>query len=236
MRDAIGQGRQVRNVPAPRTTEQSPNQTHKRRRRQTDQGEEIKMDIVTSNKVQRIPYVTFKTRTGDDHVVGGCTFIGGEWKEVDTQEIFAGRRVVVFALPGAFTPTCSSQQLPGYEDLYDNIKADGIDEIYCLSVNDAFVMNAWFRDQKITKVKPIADGEGAFTQGMHMLVNKPKQGFGNRSWRYSMIVNDGLIEVLFEEKGKNSASDDNDPFEVSGAEHMLKYFKNRNIYKKKNAG
>ena len=192
------------------------------------------MDIITTDKVQRAPYVKFKLRVNDDTAVSGCTFIGGEWKEVDTQEIFAGKRVVVFAVSGAFGPICSSQQLPEYEDKYEEILANGIDEIYCVSVNDAFVMNAWFRDQKIKKVKLLADGEGAFTQGMNMLVNKPAQGFGNRSWRYSMVVNDGKIEALFEEKGKNSASDDNDPFIVSGAGPMLNYFKNKNIYKRSN--
>ena len=101
----------------------------------------------------RVPYTNFKTRIGDTDAVGGCTFIGGEWKEIDTTEIFDNKKVVVFALPGAFTPTCSSQQLPGYEEKYDEIKALGIDEVYCLSVNDAFVMNAWFRDEKIEKVK-----------------------------------------------------------------------------------
>ena len=92
----------------------------------------------------RVPYTNFKTRIGDDNAVGGCTFIGGEWKDVDTAEIFENKKVVVFALPGAFTPTCSSQQLPGYEKKYHEIKALGIDEVYCLSVNDAFVMNGWF--------------------------------------------------------------------------------------------
>ena len=105
----------------------------------------------------RVPYTNFKTRIGDTDAVGGCTFIGGEWKDIDTTEIFEGKKVVVFALPGAFTPTCSSQQLPGYEEKYDEIKSLGIDEVYCLSVNDAFVMNAWFRDEKIVKVKPIGD-------------------------------------------------------------------------------
>ena len=100
----------------------------------------------------RVPYTNFKTRTGDDNAVGGCAFIGGEWKEVDTVEIFDNKKVVVFALPGAFTPTCSSRQVPAYEELYDDIKAQGIDEIYCLSVNDAFVMNAWFNNQGIKKV------------------------------------------------------------------------------------
>ena len=173
----------------------------------------------------KIPYVNFKTRSGDTNAVGGCTFIGGDWKEVDTTEIFDNKKVVVFALPGAFTPTCSSEQLPGYEEKYDEIKALGIDEIYCLSVNDAFVMNAWLRDEKITKVKAIGDGEAIFTQGMGMLVNKPKQGFGMRSWRYSMLVNNGEVLKVFEEPGKNNASDDDDPYTVSNPATMIKYLK-----------
>ena len=105
----------------------------------------------------RIPYTNFKTRTGDDNAIGGCAFIGGEWKDVDTAEIFDNKKIVVFALPGAFTPTCSSQQLPGYEEMYDEFKAQGIDEVYCLSVNDAFVMNAWFKNQDVKKVKPLGE-------------------------------------------------------------------------------
>ena len=171
----------------------------------------------------KIPYVNFKTRQGDTNAVGGCTFIGGDWKEVDTTEIFDDKKVVVFALPGAFTPTCSSEQLPGYEEKYDEIKALGIDEIYCVSVNDAFVMNAWFRDEKISKVKAIGDGEAIFTQGMGMLVNKPKQGM--RSWRYSMVVNNGEVLKVFEEPGKNNASDDDDPYTVSDPDTMIKYLK-----------
>ena len=124
----------------------------------------------------RVPYTNFKTRIGDDQAVGGCALIGGEWKDVDTAEIFDDKKVVVFALPGAFTPTCSSQHLPRYEEKYAEIKALGIDEIYCLSVNDAFVMNAWFRDEKIDKVQPLADGEGVFTQGMGMLVTNQNKG------------------------------------------------------------
>ena len=173
----------------------------------------------------KIPYVNFKTRQGDTNAVGGCTFIGGDWKEVDTTEIFDDKKVVVFALPGAFTPTCSSEQLPGYEEKYDEIKALGIDEIYCVSVNDAFVMNAWFRDEKISKVKAIGDGEAIFTQGMGMLLNKPKQGFGMRSWRQSMVVNNGEVLKVFEEPGKNNASDDDDPYTVSDPDTMIKYLK-----------
>ena len=145
----------------------------------------------------RIPYTNFKTRTGDDNAIGGCAFIGGEWKDIDTVEMFDNKKIVVFALPGAFTPTCSSQQLPGYEELYDEIKAQGVDEIYCLS----------------------------FTQGLGMLVSKPAQGFGMRSWRYSMLVDNGEIIKQFVEPGQNDSSDDNDPFEVSDAKTMLEYLK-----------
>ncbi len=173
----------------------------------------------------RIPYVNFKTREGDTDEVGGCTFIGGTWKDVDTEAIFKDKKIVVFALPGAFTPTCSSQQIPGYESKYDEIKALGVDEVYCLSVNDAFVMNAWARDQKISKVKMLADGSGIFTQGMGMLVNKDHLGFGMRSWRYSMLVDDGNVKRIFEEPGKNNSGDDMDPFEVSDVDTMIKYLK-----------
>jgi len=176
----------------------------------------------------RVPYTNFKTRTGDDQAVGGCALIGGEWKDLDTAEIFDGKKVVVFALPGAFTPTCSSQQLPGYEEKYDELKAQGIDEVYCLSVNDAFVMNAWARDQKIEKVKVLPDGSGVFTQGMGMLINKDHVGFGMRSWRYSMYVDNGEVVKIFEEPGKNNAGENGDPFEVSDADTMVKYLKGLN--------
>ena len=176
----------------------------------------------------RVPYTNFKTRIGDTDAVGGCTFIGGEWKDVDTAEIFDDKKVVVFALPGAFTPTCSSQQMPGYEEKYDELKSQGVDEVYCLSVNDAFVMNAWARDEKIEKVKMLPDGSGVFTQGMDMLINKDHLGFGMRSWRYSMLVDNGEVTKVFEEPGKNNAGDDMDPFEVSGVDTMINYLKESN--------
>ena len=176
----------------------------------------------------KVPYANFKTRTGDTDEVGGCTFIGGEWKDIDTTELFNNKKVVLFALPGAFTPTCSSQQLPGYEAKYEELKSMGIDEVYCLSVNDAFVMNAWFKDTNVKKVKPIGDGEGVFTQGMGMLVNKPKQGFGMRSWRYSVLIDDCKVVKMFIEDGKNNESNDNDPFKVSDVDTMLNYLKNIN--------
>jgi len=171
-----------------------------------------------------IPQVKFKTRIGDNQSLGGGCSIGGEWKDVDTSDLFKNKKVVLFSLPGAYTPTCSSQQLPGYENMYDELKKY-VDEIYCLSVNDSFVMNAWFRDQNINKVKPIGDGEGQFTKGMNMLVNKPKQGFGMRSWRYSTLIDNCKVVKIFIEDGKNNESNDDDPFKVSDVNTMLNYLK-----------
>ena len=164
---------------------------------------------------------TFKFRVGDSEDKGGCTFIGGEWKDVTTDELFKGKKVVLFSLPGAFTPTCSGQQLPFYDEMYNKFIDKGVDDVYCVSVNDAFVMNAWARDLGIKNVKMIPDGCGTFTSNMGMLVAKPKQGFGMRSWRYSALINDGVVEILNEEPGFNNFSDDNDPYEVSDPETML---------------
>ena len=163
----------------------------------------------------------FKFRIGDTDEKGGCTFIGGEWKDVSTKELFGNKKVVIFSLPGAFTPTCSGEQLPTYDEMYSQFKDKGIDDVYCVSVNDAFVMNAWARDLGIKNVKMIPDGDGTFTRSMGMLVNKPKQGFGMRSWRYAAIINDGTIENMFIEPGQNDFSDDDDPYTVSSPEHVL---------------
>ena len=163
----------------------------------------------------------FKFRIGDTDEKGGCTFIGGEWKDVSTKELFGDKKVVIFSLPGAFTPTCSGQQLPTYDEMYSQFKDKGIDDVYCVSVNDAFVMNAWARDLGIKNVKMIPDGDGTFTRSMGMLVNKPKQGFGMRSWRYAAVINDGTIEQMFIEPGQNDFSDDDDPYTVSSPEHVL---------------
>ena len=174
----------------------------------------------------KIPSVTFRTRIGDDESLGGGCAIGGEWKDVTTDDLFKDKKIVLFSLPGAYTPTCSSQQVPGYEENYDELKKY-VDEVYCISVNDSFVMNAWFRDQNITKVKPIGDGEGKFTKEMGMLVNKPKQGFGMRSWRYSAYIDNGEVVKMFVEDGKNNESNDGDPFKVSDVNTMLKYLKDK---------
>ncbi len=171
-----------------------------------------------------IPEVKFRTRIGDNQSIGGGCSIGGEWKNVSTNELFNKKKTVLFSLPGAYTPTCSSQQLPGYEDKYEDLRKY-VDEVYCLSVNDSFVMNAWFRDQNINKVKPIGDGEGQFTKEMGMLVNKPKQGFGMRSWRYSAFIDNGKVVKMFVEDEKNNESNDDDPFKVSDVNTMLNYLK-----------
>ena len=145
-----------------------------------------------------------------------------EWIEEDSKDLFEGKRVVLFSLPGAFTPTCSSTHLPGYEARYDEILEQDIDEVYCLSVNDSFVMNAWFADQGIVNVKPIADGNGEFTRHMGMLVEKSAVCFGLRSQRYSAVIDNGRVEMIFCEQGK----EDNfagDPFEVSDVDTMFSY-------------
>jgi len=147
----------------------------------------------------------------------------GGWADIPSTDIFSGKRVVVFSLPGAFTPTCSSFQLPGYEEKYPEFMKY-VDDVYCVSVNDAFVMNAWFKDQNIENVKPIPDGSGEFTYAMGMSVNKANLGFGFRSWRYAMVVNNGEIEVMFEEPGK-IGNCPIDPYEVSDPDTVLNYLK-----------
>ena len=169
-----------------------------------------------------IPEVTFKTGIGDNQNLGGGCSIGGEWKDVSTIDLFKNKKIVLFSLPGAYTPTCSSQQLPGYEERYEDLRKFA-DEVYCVSVNDSFVMNAWFRDQSINKVKPIGDGEAKFTKEMGMLVDKPKQGFGMRSWRYSAFIDNCKVVKIFIEDGKNNESNDDDPFKVSDVNTMLSY-------------
>ncbi len=171
--------------------------------------------------LDRVPDVVFKTRVRDASIDGENPF---RWQDVSTADIFAGKKVIVFSLPGAFTPTCSTSHLPRYEELYDEFKAQGVDEIYCLSVNDAFVMYQWGLKQGANNVKLLPDGNGDFSKAMGMLVDKSNLGFGMRSWRYSMVVNDYKIEKVFSEEGfiDNCPTD---PFEVSDADTMLAYIK-----------
>ena len=146
--------------------------------------------------------------------------VDGDFKHLETNEQFAGKRVIIFALPGAFTPTCSSFQLPGFETQFSQFQEKGIDEIYCLSVNDSFVMNAWFDGQGIQNVRPLPDGNGEFTEGMGASVQKANLGFGIRSWRYAIVVNDNVIEHVFAEEGFGD-NIDSDPYEISTPENVL---------------
>ncbi len=165
-----------------------------------------------------VPNVTFKTRVRDDDVEGPNPF---RWQDVSSDDVFVGKRVVVFALPGAFTPTCTSEQCPAYEASYDAIRAHGVDEVYCLSVNDAFVMFQWGKMLGLEKVKLLPDGAGHFTRRMGMLINKGHLGFGNRSWRYAMIVENGEIIAMFEEPGINDDGSDLDPYGESAPDKVL---------------
>ena len=162
--------------------------------------------MLESREGKRVPNVMFKTRRNND------------WEDVNSDDIFTGRNVVVFSLPGAFTPTCSSTHVPRFNELADVLRANGIDEIVCVSVNDAFVMNEWQKDQNAANITFLPDGNGEFTDAMGMLVDKNDLGFGKRSWRYSMLVRDGVIEKMFVEPQVPG-----DPFEVSDADTMLEY-------------
>ena len=155
---------------------------------------------------QNVPQMIFRTRRNH------------EWVDVNSDEVFKGRTVVVFALPGAFTPTCSSTHVPRYNQLAPLFKQHGVDEVVCISVNDAFVMNEWQKEQNAHNVTFLPDGNGDFSRGMGMLVSKDELGFGDRSWRYSMLVKDGVIEKMFIEPDEPG-----DPFEVSDADTMLAY-------------
>lgn len=162
--------------------------------------------MLPNHEGKRVPQVSFRVRENN------------EWKTVTSDDIFKGRTVVVFSLPGAFTPTCSSTHLPRFNELAPAFFANGVDAIACVSVNDTFVMNEWAKDQEAENVILIPDGNGEFSEGMGMLVDKSDLGFGKRSWRYSMLVKDGVVEKMFVEPEKPG-----DPFEVSDADTMLNY-------------
>lgn len=166
-----------------------------------------------------VPDVVFKTRVRDESVEGENPF---RWQDLSSSDIFKGKKIVLFALPGAYTPTCSNTHAPGYESRYDEMKTMGIDEVICLSVNDAFVMFNWKRHLGLQKVFMLPDGNADFTREMGMLVKKNNLGFGDRSWRYSMFVEDGIIKKIFVEEGK-SDNFESDPFLVSDADTMVTY-------------
>jgi peroxiredoxin len=171
-----------------------------------------------------VPAVVFKTRVRDESVGGPNPY---RWQDVNSYEYFGGKRVIVFSLPGAFTPTCSTMQLPGFETMYDEFKQKhGIDEIYCISVNDAFTMNAWAKAQDIKNVKVIPDGNNDFTSKMRMSVDKSNLGFGDRSWRYAMIVNNGVVEAWFEEPGYTNNCE-TDPYGETSPENIMNWLNNQ---------
>ncbi len=162
--------------------------------------------MLVNKEGQTVPAAQFISRVGDD------------WQTNSSEDIFKDKTVILFALPGAFTPTCSSTHLPRYNELAKSFAEEGVDEIVCLSVNDTFVMNAWAQDQGAEHIRFLPDGNGEFSQKMGMLVDKADLGFGKRSWRYSMLVKNGLIEKMFIEP-----EIEGDPFEVSDADTMMAY-------------
>ncbi len=171
----------------------------------------------------KVPEIVFKTRVRDESIDGDNPF---RWQDVSTNDIFKGKKVVLFALPGAFTPTCSSTHLPGFDEKYQELIDQGVDDVYCLSVNDAFTMFQWSKNLGVKNVKMLPDGNGEFSRGMDMLVKKENLGFGERSWRYSMYVEDSKIVELFSEPGKTDNCPD-DPFGISDVNTMLDFLKKR---------
>jgi peroxiredoxin len=172
---------------------------------------------------QHVPDAVFHTRVRNAALGGPNPF---DWKTLTSDDVFAGRRVVLFALPGAFTPACSDSHLPGYERLHDALLAEGVDKVVCLAVNDAFVMHQWAQSRGIEKVFMLPDGNAEFTRKMGMLVERTDHGMGMRSWRYSMLVTNRLIDKLFIEPGFKD-NPPGVPLDVSGAETMLEYLRTR---------
>jgi thioredoxin-dependent peroxiredoxin len=171
---------------------------------------------------RQVPDVTLKTRVRDESVEGPNPY---RWQDVQTNDLFAGKCIVMFSLPGAFTPTCSSKQCPGYEAAYGDMKSLGADEVYCLSVNDAFVMFQWGKNMGLKNIKLLPDGNGDFTRRMGMLIDKTHLGFGLRSWRYAAVIDDGKVVAWFEELGINDDGSDSDPYEQSTPENILDWLK-----------
>lgn len=172
-----------------------------------------------------LPQVTFRTRVRDESIGGSNPF---RWQDMTTADYFAGKRVVLFSLPGAFTPTCSTYQLPGFEKAFAQMQQSGIDAIYCLSVNDSFVMNQWAKAQDLKNVTVIPDGSGEFTEKVGMLVRKDNLGFGARSWRYAAIVRDGVIEAWFEEPGRTDDCAE-DPYGATSPESVLDWLQTADV-------
>ena len=177
--------------------------------------------------LKNLPSVNFKLRITNEFENDDICFMDGEnpWTDVTSDEMFGDKRVLIFSLPGAFTPTCTSQQLPGFDSMFEDLNNLGIDEIYCISVNDSFVMNAWSQKLDVKNIKLVPDGTGEFTKKMGMLVNKNHLGFGMRSWRYSLIANNMHIEQMFIEEGINDNGNDDDPYKATNPDNLLEFLK-----------
>ncbi|QBX34554.1 peroxiredoxin [Paracoccus liaowanqingii] len=173
----------------------------------------------------KLPDVTFRTRVRDASLDGPNPF---RWQDMTTADYFAGKRVVLFSLPGAFTPTCSTYQLPGFEKSFGRMQDLGIDAIYCLSVNDSFVMNQWAKAQDLQNVAVIPDGSAEFTDRVGMLVRKDNLGFGPRSWRYAAVIDDGVVEAWFEEPGRCDDCDE-DPYGATAPEAVLAWLQTARV-------
>jgi peroxiredoxin len=174
---------------------------------------------------REVPDVIFKTRARDESVGGDNPF---KWQDLPSGDVFRQKRIVLFSLPGAFTPTCTTEQCPAFERAYDELRSLGADEVYCLSVNDAFVMYQWSKHLGLQKVKLLPDGSGDFTRRMGMLVKKDHLGFGQRSWRYAAVVDDGIVSAWFEEPGINDVGSDDDPYEESTPDRVIDWLRAHN--------
>ena len=171
---------------------------------------------------RHIPDVTLKTRVRDESIEGPNPF---RWQDFRVRDEFAGKKIVIFSLPGAFTPTCSNEQCPNFDRLYDEFKKFGIEEVYCVAVNDAFVMYQWSKNLALKNIKLLPDGSGEFTRRMGMLIDKSHLGFGMRSWRYAMMIEDNVITHWFEEPGINDIGADEDPYGETAPEKLLDQLK-----------
>ena len=173
----------------------------------------------------KIPEITFQCRVGDEEPEDGGCPIGGEFVGKTTTELFGNKRVLVFSLPGAFTPTCSTYQLPGFEENYETVKNNDIDEIYVSSVNDSFVMNAWAQHLKIKNVKVIPDGNGELAESLGMLIDMSAVGFGKRSRRFAVVINNGVVEKMFVEP--EASADNPDPYGETSPENVMEYLNSK---------
>ena len=178
--------------------------------------------------MNRLPNVTFKIRSQNEFETGEMCYLEGDkaWMSISSSDLFSEKRVLIFSLPGAFTPTCSSQQLPAFDEKFEAFKNLGIDEVFCISVNDSYVMNAWSNYMGVKNVQMIPDGTGQFTRMMGMLINKDHNGFGMRSWRYMAVINDGVVEKWWQEPGINNEGLDDDPYFESTPKNVIDYLRN----------